>query len=144
MAISLGLAFGLMIFQGVTLTWHILLLIPVLVVLYVLAFGIGTILMHFGVTFDDLANLSNIGLRMLFYVSGVFYNIKKRLKGNLSNILLFANPIAFIMNELRKVLIYGKLPNFMFMGIWLLVGLLLCTLGVHVIHKNENSYAKVI
>lgn len=100
--------------------------------------------MHFGVTFNDLANLTNIGLRMLFYLSGVFYNIKKRLKGRLSNILLFANPIAFIMNELRKVLIYGQMPNFLFMGIWLLVGLGLCALGVHVIHKNENSYAKVI
>ena len=48
------------------------------------------------------------------------------------------------MNELRKVLIYNQLPNFLFMGIWLVVGLLLCALGVHVIHKNENSYAKVI
>ena len=82
--------------------------------------------MHFGVTLNDLANLTNIGLKMVFYLSGVFYNISKRLKGTLSNVLLFANPIAFIMNELRKVLIYGKLPNFMFLGIWTFVGLLLC------------------
>ena len=30
------------------------------------------------------------------------------------------------------------------LGIWLVIGLLLCCLGIHVIHKNENSYAKVI
>ncbi len=144
MGISIVIAFLLMMYQHVPITWHMIFIIPLIILLYVFSFGVGLILMHFGVTFNDLANLTNIGLRMLFYVSGVFYNIKKRLKGNLSNILLFANPIAFIMNELRKVLIYGKLPNFMFMGIWLLVGLLLCTLGVHVIHKNENSYAKVI
>ena len=48
------------------------------------------------------------------------------------------------MNEARNVLLYEKLPNFLFMGIWLLVGLCFCAIGVHVIHKNENSYAKVI
>ena len=30
-------------------------------------FGIGMILMHFGVTLNDLGNLTTIGLRMLFY-----------------------------------------------------------------------------
>ena len=142
--ISLIITFILMFIQHVPITWHIVLLLPILVVLYILSFGIGLILMHFGVTFNDLANLTNIGLKMVFYLSGVFYNISKRLKGTLSNVLLFANPIAFIMNELRKVLIYGKLPNFMFLGIWTFVGLLLCLIGIHVIHKNENSYAKVI
>ncbi len=142
--ISLIITFILMFIQHVPITWHIVLLLPILVVLYILSFGIGLILMHFGVTLNDLANLTNIGLKMVFYLSGVFYNISKRLKGTLSNVLLFANPIAFIMNELRKVLIYGKLPNFMFLGIWTFVGLLLCLIGIHVIHKNENSYAKVI
>lgn len=142
--ISLVITFILMFIQHVPITWHIVLLLPILVVLYILSFGIGLILMHFGVTLNDLANLTNIGLKMVFYLSGVFYNISKRLKGTLSNVLLFANPIAFIMNELRKVLIYGKLPNFMFLGIWTAIGLLLCLIGIHVIHKNENSYAKVI
>ena len=142
--ISLVITFILMFIQHVPITWHIVLLLPILVVLYILSFGIGLILMHFGVTLNDLANLTNIGLKMVFYLSGVFYNISKRLKGTISNVLLFANPIAFIMNELRKVLIYGKLPNFMFLGIWTAIGLLLCLIGIHVIHKNENSYAKVI
>lgn len=142
--ISLVITFILMFIQHVPITWHIVLLIPILIVLYILSFGIGLILMHFGVTLNDLANLTNIGLKMVFYLSGVFYNISKRLKGTISNVLLFANPIAFIMNELRKVLIYGKLPNFMFLGIWTAIGLLLCLIGIHVIHKNENSYAKVI
>ena len=144
MGISLVIAFILMLCQHVPFSWHIILLIPLLIILYIFSFGMGLILMHFGVTLNDLANLTNIGLRMVFYLSGVFYNIKNRLKGHLGNILLYVNPIAFIMNELRKVLIYNELPNFLFMGIWLVLGVLLCALGVHVIHKNENSYAKVI
>lgn len=144
LGISLLITIVLMLFQHVTFTWYMLLFIPILIVLYIFSFGVGLILMHFGVTFNDLANLTNIGLKMVFYLSGVFYNISKRLKGTLSHVLLFANPIAFIMNESRKVMIYGELPNLLFLLIWLGVGLLLCLLGVHVIHKNENSYAKVI
>ena len=133
-----------MICQGVPFTWHIILLIPIFLVLYVFTFGIGLFLMHFGVTFNDLANLTNIGLRMVFYLSGVFYNITKRLNGHLSVILLNYNPIAFCMNELRKVMIYNELPNFLGLGIWFIIGLLICILGIKTIHKNENSYAKVI
>ncbi len=144
LGISLIITFVLMIYQHVPITWHIIFLIPILIVLYVFSFGLGLILMHFGVTFNDLANLTNIGLRMVFYLSGVFYNISKRLKGTLSKVLLFANPIAFTMNELRKVLIYGQLPNFLMLLLWFGVGIILCFIGVHVIHKNENSYAKVI
>ena len=144
LGISFVITIILMLFQHVPLSWHMVFFIPILIVLYLFSFGIGLILMHFGVTFNDLANLTNIGLKMVFYVSGVFYNISKRLKGTLSHVLLFVNPIAFIMNESRKVLISKTFPNFIFLGIWFLVSILLCMLGVHVIHKNENSYAKVI
>jgi len=144
MFISLAITFCLMLFQHVPFTWHILLIIPVLIVLYLLAFGIGLILMHFGVTLNDLGNLTTIALRMVFYLSGVFFNISERLHGRLATVLLKCNPIAFLMNDLRKSLIYGQMLDFKILGIWFAVALLLCAIGVHVIHKNENSYAKVI
>ena len=144
MGISLLITFGLMIFQGVTFSWHLILIIPIIIVLYILTFGIGMILMNLGVTVNDLGNLTNIILRMIFYLSGVFYNLNERLKGNLKFFLLKLNPAAFIMNELRKVLIENKCPDFMYLSIWLLIGIILCLIGIHMIHKNENSYAKVI
>lgn len=144
MCISLGLAFGLMLVQHVPLTWNILWIFPILVVLYVITFGCGMILMHFGVSFNDLGNLTNIFLRMIFYLSGIFFNIKTRLHGVIGFILLRVNPAAFCMNELRKVTIYGTLPSFNWLALWLVIGLGLCAYGIHIIHKNENSYAKVI
>lgn len=147
LGISLMIAIVLMIYQNVPFTWHLLFIIPILIVLYIISFAIGMILMHFGVTLNDLGNLTNIGLRMVFYLSGVFYNINEKLgklHPRMSFILLRANPIAFCMNELRKVMLYGKLPSFEGLLFWLVAGLVLCAIGIHVIHKNENSYAKVI
>lgn len=144
MGISLLLAFGLMIFQGVPFSWTFILIIPIIFVLYTISFGASMILMHYGVTLNDLGNLTNIGLKMVFYLSGIFYNINERLKGKLGFVLLRVNPIAFCMNELRKVTVFGKLPSIEGLLVWLIIGIILCAIGVHVIHKNENSYAKVI
>jgi len=144
MGISLIIAFALMFFQGVHFTWHIILIIPVILTLYVLSFGIGMILMNYGVTLNDLSNLVNIGMKMVFYLSGVFYNIRIRLGGTVGFFLLRANPIAFLMDELRKCLIEGKMISVTGVGFWFVIGIICCTIGIHMIHKNENSYAKVI
>ena len=81
---------------------------------------------------------------MLFYLSGVFYNIRRRLSGSLQHILLRANPAAFLMDEVRKSLLEGKMNSFEGLAVWMLIGILLCIIGFAMIHKNENSYAKVI
>lgn len=144
MIISLLISFGLMVAQGVPFTPYVLLIIPTLIVLYVFTFGLGMILMHLGVLLNDLANLTRILLRMVFYLSGVFYNIRVRLDGTLQYVLLRANPAAFLMDELRKVLLEAQLPSFEGLAFWLVIGIVLNIIGITIIHKNENSYAKVI
>jgi len=144
MGISFIIAFILMLCQGVNITWNIIFIIPIILILYILSFGLGLILMNYGVTLNDLANLTNIGLKIVFYLSGVFYNIRIRLNGILGFILLRGNPVAFCMDELRKVLLERRLPSFEGLIFWLIIGLVLCSVGIRIIHKNENSYAKVI
>ncbi len=144
MMISFGITFILMIVMKVPFTLNILYCIPILIVLYILSFGIGLILMNLGVFLDDLYNFINIGLKLLFYLSGVFYNIKTKIGGTAAYYMLRVNPIAFFMQEFRKSLIYAKAPSFEGLAFWLFIGLILCAYGVHLIHKNENSYAKVI
>ena len=135
----------LMIFQHVAFTPHILFVIPVVIVLYILCFGFGMILMHYGVLLNDLANLTRISLRMVFYLSGVFYNIRVRVKdSSLRFFLLRANPVAFHMDELRKAILDARYPSFEGLLFWLIIGIILNIIGIRIIHKNENSYAKVI
>ena len=123
-----------------TMLWW-LLIIPVL---FVVTFGISTILLHFGIFVEDLYNVTNIVLKLLFYISGVFYSIGTRLSGPVATLLLKLNPIAFLMDQCRNVMLYNHGPNFIWLIIWFIVGCLLSWIGVVVIHKYENSYAKVI
>jgi len=146
MFISLCITIIIMICQGVPFSWHMIFFIPVVIVMYILSFGVGLVLMHFGVTLNDLSNLTNILLKLMFYLSGVFYDISARLgnKGFVGYALLRFNPTACLMHLARRCMLYGLIPSFKLLGMWLVIGLLLTALGIHLIHKNENSYAKVI
>ncbi len=127
-------------FHLTMLNWF--LIIPVL---FIVTFGISSILLHFGIFVEDLHNITNIILKLIFYLSGVFYSIGTRLSNPLlKRLLLKCNPIAFIMDQSRNVMIYGKMPSFMWLAIWFVIGCILSWIGISVIHKYENSYAKVI
>lgn len=147
MFISLGIAALLILVQGVPLSWYMLLIIPVIAVLYLVTFAFSLLLMHYGVYINDLANLTKIVLKMVFYVSGIFYNISEKLgtrHAQLTAVLLRVNPIAFFLDAMRTVLLNQECCSFNWLLIWLVIGLAVLALGVHIVHKHENSYAKVI
>lgn len=146
LCISFGIVIVLMLFLNVPFHWNMLYFFLILPVLYVISFGVGCLLMHFGVYIQDLVNLTSVGLRFVYMLSGVFYNINTRLQNAavIKFFLLRGNPIAFIMSEFRKTMIYETNPSFQGLALWFAVGLVLCYLGIRIIHKNENTYAKVI
>ena len=122
----------------------ILYIIPIFLTLFVITFGFSTILMHFGVFVEDLFNVVNVLLRLVFYLSGIFYNIVKRVPEPYNEVLLKVNPVALIMTDLRSVMIYETMPHRKWILLWFVIGVLLSVIGVKTIYKYENSYVKVV
>jgi ABC-type polysaccharide/polyol phosphate export permease len=143
MAIAFSLVVIMMILYRVPVTINILYIIPLFITLIVLTFAASVIMLHFGVFIEDLANVINILLKLVFYMSGIFYSIAK-IEGLAGELLLKLNPMALIMNDLRSVMIYGSAPHVLLIFIWFVIGLVLSILGIKTIYKYENSYAKVI
>lgn len=144
MMISLGIVIILMVCFKVTFSVYLLLFIPIFGVLYIITLGVCLIIMNYGVYIQDLANVMTIILKLASYISGIFYNIETRLPAPFNKILLDCNPVAFIMQSLREITIYQVMPNFFVLGIWFIIGVALCIIGIKLIHKYENSYAKVL
>jgi len=144
MAISWGLVFILMIIFRVPLSINFLYFIPILIVLYIVTFGFSLILLHFGIFVEDLGNVTSLALRFVFYLSGIFYNISTKVPAPFNKLLIIFNPAAYIINAFRTIFLYGKAPSLIMLGGWFLVGLIVTMIGIHIIHKYENSYAKVI
>ena len=144
MGISFLIVIAMMIVYRVPVTWNILCAIPILIVFFIICFGFATILLHFGVFVQDLFNVTQIGLRLVFYMTGIFYNLSTRIPSPYSDYLSHLNPVAFLMTSMRKALLYGEMISWKWLGLWCLVGLLISAVGIHTIYKNENRYVKVL
>jgi ABC-type polysaccharide/polyol phosphate export permease len=142
MAISLAICLCLVFYYRVHIDWHIVLIIPCLIMLFLVTFGFGCIIMHCGVYVQDLSKITRIGLRLVFYLSGVFYNIAS-LKP-FGSILLNVNPVALAMEGCRNALMYNAQPDWLMLGIWTVVGAVFTVFGVVVVYKNENNYGKIL
>ena len=115
----------------------------IVITIYTVACGIGTILLHFGVFVEDLSNVTAILLKFVYYFSGIFYAIPKRIPKPYSSLLLIVNPAAFCIHQFRKIFIDGIFPNYLGLLLWFIAGIILLSIGITLIHKYEDNYAKV-
>lgn len=134
----------LMIGYRVEISLMILYLLPIYLVFFVFTFGCALILLHFGVFVDDLAHAITILLRLLFYVSGIFYNMESRFPKEWAHTIKIFNPIAMIMDSMHNVLLYKTPPDFALLGIWGALSVVIVFLGIHIVYKYENTYVKVV
>lgn len=144
MCVAFALVVLMIPFYRVPLTWHVLEVIPVFIVLLLFTFGASCIVLNFGVFITDLANVITVLLKLVFYMSGVFYNITKRVPEPYDTLLLYGNPMAGLIQCARNTVLYSTHPYYDLLGIWFVISVLLCIIGVRMIVKYENSYVKVI
>ena len=145
MFVSFLIVIVFMVIYRVPITWNVLWFLPITITVIIFTFGVCTFMMHIGVFVEDLTNLTNIALRMLFYMTGVFYDLSTRLHNVVyRTLLLDLNPLANFIYNLRNVLIYEHAPVGMWTLIWFFIGVLLSVLGIKTIYKYENTYVKVM
>lgn len=149
MFVSFGIIVIMMIIYKIPVTLKALWLVPIMLTLFLITFGVNCIMAHLGVFVEDLKNAINILLRVVMYMSGVFYEIiprngKSKLSEPFISILSKGNPVAFLMTSTRGCLIYGDPIGYKVLAVWFVFGLILSAVGIKLIYKYENSYVKVI
>lgn len=142
--ISFSLVIVGMLIYKVPISINVLYFIPIFISLFLITFGICSIFMHIGVFVQDLANITNIGLRLLFYLSGVFFAIEKRVPAPYNKLLVRYNPIAMMISECRDVLLYASSLNIKLISIWFIIGIIISYIGIKIVYKYENTYVKVM
>ena len=144
MLVSIGLVIITLFAYRLPFTPQMLWSIPYLLLLWLISFGLSCILLHWGVFFDDLANIVQIGLRMLFFLSGVFFDLEGKLGGAVGFIAERLNPTAFIILDLRHAIIFNEPIHLLWFFIWLVIGILLSIIGIALIYKYERQYVKSV
>ncbi len=145
MMVSFLLVFLFMIIYQVPISINVLWFIPILISVIIFTFGVSCFIVHIGVFVEDLSNLINIILKMVFYFTGVFYDIASKINNPTYRVILLDfNPLANFIFNMRNVLIYKKMPSLTWLGVWTFIGLILCFFGIKTIYKYENTYVKVM
>lgn len=144
MMVCMIIVFAMLAYYRVEINWHMLEAIPVLAIVMLFTFGCCCILLHMGVFIEDIYNIINIVLRFVFYLTGIFYNIKVSIPHPYSDILLDCNPLALFIDSVRDCIMYAQSPDWGLLGIWLVISMMLSVFGIWNIYRHENTYVKVI
>lgn len=136
--------FVLLLIIRIPISITILYSILILCILFLFTFGCGMIIMHCGVFVDDLDYVMKILMKMLFYLSGIFYSISDRFEGMAGQLMLGLNPVAELIVSMRNVVIYHTDPLMPNLIGCLFLSIILSIIGIRLVYKYENSYVKVI
>lgn len=137
----------MMIIYKVKPTWHIVECIPLFLLLFLLTFGISCIVLHLGVYVSDFNNIIPVGLRLCFYMTGIFFDLSKSsiiAKPVVRFLLCDVNPMYGIITGMRNCILYGSSPDWPVIGVWFVISVLICCFGIHLINKYEDSYVKMV
>lgn len=142
--VSFAIVVIMMILYNIPVNWNILFFIPFLFLLFLVTFCLGSYLLHVGVFINDLSYIVAILLNFLMYLTGIFYDVVNRMPQPIGKILEIVNPIAFVISNIRKCLLYEQTPDMLGWVIWTIIASVLLILGIKIIYNNENTYVKVI
>ena len=144
MLINLGIIVVMLIIYAVPIGFNVFFLLPTIFVFYAFCFACGIILLHLGVYASDLSNALDIVLNLMFYMTGIFFNVQNSFPAPIGYIMQRMNPIAYIIFCARKSILYNEPPSLIMLSVWLTISIVLMIMGLNIIYKNENDYVKMI
>jgi lipopolysaccharide transport system permease protein len=125
-----------------SLPWTIVLFPLVLLPLIFASLGAAWFLAALGVYIRDIGQITAVFTTMLMFLSAIFYPVSALPEGYQPWLRL--NPLVLIIAESRKVLIFGTLPDWRWLGIALLLGLGIAFAGFWWFQKTRKGFADVL
>lgn len=137
----LVIVFALLLLNG-SLQWTIVFLPLILLPLILLTLGVAWILASLGVFLRDVAQPIGLIMTVLLFASPVFYPVSALPEAIRPWLML--NPLTFIIEQTRAVLIFGNLPDWIGLGIYSLVSLLTLWFGYAWFQKTRKGFSNVL
>ena len=125
-----------------SLPWTVVLFPLILLPLIFASLGAAWFLAALGVYVRDIGQITTVFTTVLMFVSAVFYPVSALPEAYQTWLRL--NPLVLIITESRKVLIFGSLPDWSWLGIALLMGLVIAFAGFWWFQKTRKGFADVL
>jgi lipopolysaccharide transport system permease protein len=125
-----------------TLYWSALLFPLILIPLILGTLGVSWFLASLGVYLRDVGHVITVLTTVLLFLSPVLYPVAALPAAYRPWLQL--NPLTYIIEESRNVLLLGNLPHWGSLGIAILIGLAFAAVGFWFFQKTRRGFADVI
>ena len=141
-AISLTVLLYAIIAINGSLPWTIVLIPIVLLPLVTLVLGCAWILASLGVFIRDIGQAMGFVTTVMLFTSPVFFPLS--VMPEKYHPFILANPLTFIIEQSREVLIYGNLPNWFGLAAYMLIAVVVAWAGYGWFQKTRKGFADVL
>ncbi len=104
--------------------------------------GIGWLIAATAVFLKDIAQVTGILSTILFFMAPILYP-KTALPEGFQNIL-YLNPITFVIEQFRSVVLWGEMPDWSGLGIYTAVALIFCWGSLVWFQRSRRGFADVL
>ena len=135
------LLIAFLLFNGF-LHWTVIFTPLILLPLVIMTLGISWMLAAIGVFLRDVSQTIGLITTVLMFLSPVFYPVTavpERFRP-----FIMANPLTFIIEQAREVVIWGHLPNWIGLGAYTLVATVIAWTGYYLFQKTRKGFADVL
>jgi lipopolysaccharide transport system permease protein len=133
-------AFALVLNGGVP--WTAVLAPLVLLTALPMLIGLAWFLSSLGVFLRDIGQVMNLLTTVLMFTAPIFY--PREAVPAAMQPWLVVNPLTVVVEQFRAVAIFGALPDWRLLGLYLLVGLVVATLGHYWFERTRSAFADVL
>lgn len=123
-------------------TWTIVLFPLVVLPLAVLALGVSWFLAAAGVYFRDIAQITGVLSMGLLFLSSAMMPVES--VPDSYRWVFIANPLTFIIDQARNVMLWGRMPDWQGLGLYLLVAIAVMYLGRAWFMATRRGFADVL
>ena len=125
-----------------SLSLTILYLPLVLTPLIFFSLGLAWFLASTGVYIRDIVQVVPIIVTALMFLSPIFYPIS--IIPNYLQWVYMINPLSYVVEDARQIIIWGNTPNWLWLALGTLLGIMTAFLGLLWFNKTKKGFADVI
>ena len=136
-----ALALAYSVFNG-NLNWTFIFLPVIFLPFIFFTLGISLILASLGTYIRDIGQMIGVLMSILMFLTPIFYPVSALPLKFQSWIML--NPLTFIIEQMRSVVIYGEIPDWQCIFYYLLMAVLIMWIGYMWFQKTRKGFADVL
>lgn len=142
LAISLGVLLLTYLALYHTLHWTLIFLPLILLPFIVLMMGISWLLASLGVFLRDISQITPVLSTVLLFLSPVLFPVASL--PPVARHLIYLNPLSFVVEQVRQVVIWGGMPDWYKLALYSLVSVGMFWCGFFWFQRTRKGFADVL